>query len=199
MSERTPAIGDPLLGTISRLLAWLAGGIILFGCALPISIDVLSRLLLNRTLVESFEISGYALAACIGLGLGYTVTTKANVRIDFLTAKLPWRLRMAADLLAALALALLALALAWFAWGVLQQSWSQDARSLSTLRVPLYLPQGLWWIGLFWFACVALLSPLIAILRLLRGESREAEGLLSSAALTEEIEQAGLEGRDGRS
>ena len=74
---------------ISRWLAWVAGAVILFGCAVPVAIDVIARAVLGRTLVESFEISGYALAVCIGLGMGYTVTTKANIRVDILTARLP--------------------------------------------------------------------------------------------------------------
>ena len=129
------------------MLAWIAGAIILFGCAVPIAIDVVSRFFLNRTLVESFEISGYGLAACIGLGMGYTVTTKANIRVDFVVAKLPVRFRAAFDLLAALALAVVAVALAYFAWSKLQQSWTLNAKSISTLQVPLYVPQGIWWVG----------------------------------------------------
>ena len=85
---------EGLTRRISRGLAWIAGGAILFGCAVPITIDVVSRFFLNRTLLESFEISGYALAACIGLGMGYTVSTKANVRVDFLTMRLPPRIRV---------------------------------------------------------------------------------------------------------
>ncbi|EDP64890.1 hypothetical protein BAL199_21079 [alpha proteobacterium BAL199] len=159
---------EGLTRRISRGLAWIAGGAILFGCAVPITIDVVSRFFLNRTLLESFEISGYALAACIGLGMGYTVSTKANVRVDFLTMRLPPRIRVVFDLAAAVALAVVAAAFAYFAWGVLQQSGSMDARSMSILRVPLVIPQGVWWIGLFWFACVAILTPVLAILKVLR-------------------------------
>jgi TRAP-type C4-dicarboxylate transport system permease small subunit len=132
---------EGLTRRISRGLAWIAGGAILFGCAVPITIDVVSRFFLNRTLLESFEISGYALAACIGLGMGYTVSTKANVRVDFLTMRLPPRIRVVFDLAAAVALAVVAAAFAYFAWGVLQQSGSMDARSMSILRVPL-VPTG---------------------------------------------------------
>lgn len=177
---------------ISRFLAWIAGAVILFGCAIPISIDVLSRLILNETLVESFEISGYMLAACIGLGMGYTVTTKANIRIDFLTSRLPTPLRRLFDALAALSLALVAGALAWFTFDTLGQSWSMNARSISTLQVPLALPQSVWWIGLFWFAIVATLFPLMALLRLLRRDGQGFDDLLAPPGLSDEMAQIGM-------
>ena len=78
---------DPLVNRISRWLAWIAGAVVLFGCAVPITIDVLSRYFFNRSAVESFEISGFGLAACIGLGMAHTVTTKAHIRVDFLVAR----------------------------------------------------------------------------------------------------------------
>lgn len=173
---------------ISRWLAWVAGAVILFGCAVPITIDVAMRYFFNRSAVESFEISGYGLAACIGLGLAFTVTTKAHIRVDFVVARFPFPLRAACDLAAACALAVLAAALAWFAWGTLAQSWSMGARSMSHLRIPIVIPQGLWWIGLFWFACVAVLAPIQAVLRLIRGDRAGFEALIGSADLDAEIE-----------
>lgn len=183
-------MNEPLPQRISRWLAWVAGAVILFGCAVPITIDVVSRYFFNRSVVESFEISGYGLAACIGLGLAYTVTTKAHIRVDFVVSRFPFPLRAACDLLAAFSLALVAVALAWFAWGTLAQSWSMDARSMSYLRIPIAIPQGLWWIGLFWFACMAVLAPLQAILRLIRGDYDGFEAAIGSANIDAEIEEA---------
>lgn len=180
---------------LSRWLAWLAGGIILFGCAIPISIDVATRAIFGRTVLESFEISGYALAACIGLGLGYTVTTKANIRVDILTARLPRKIRIIADLMASIALAITALAIAWYSFSVLEQSWKLGAKSQSTLQVPLLLPQSIWWIGFAWFATVATLTPVLAIAKLLTGGIDEAEELISNPDLAEEMDQIGFDSK----
>ena len=180
---------DPV-ARISRWLAWLAGAVILFGCAVPITIDVLSRLILNRSAVESFEISGFGLAACIGLGMANTVTTKAHIRVDFLAARLPAPLRIACDLLAAVTLAVVAAALAWFAWKTVAQSARMDARSMSLLRIPMVIPQGLWWIGLFWFALVAVLAPVRAVWRLTRGDRAGFTALIGSADVDAEIDEA---------
>jgi len=182
---------DKFSETISRWLAWVAGAIILFGCAVPISIDVVSRYFIGRTVLESFEISGYGLAACIGLGMGYTVSTKGNIRVDFLTGKLPLKIRMILDMFAAAALALVAIALAYYAFGTLSQSWRIGARSVSTLQVPLYLPQGVWWFGLFWFAIAAMLAPVSALIHLFRGDAAGYRRLLSSSELNEELAQTG--------
>jgi TRAP-type C4-dicarboxylate transport system permease small subunit len=190
MSE--PLLPDePLPQRISRILAWIAGAVILVGCAGLITIDVVTRYFFKRGMVESFEISGYALAACIGLGMAFTVTSKANIRVDILLDALPARVRVLCDILAALALTIIAVALAWFTFGTLQQSWSMGARSVSTLQTPMILPQGIWWVGLFWFACMAVLVPVQAIARLIQRDRPGFDGLIGSLRVTEEIEQAG--------
>ncbi|MEP0519545.1 MAG: TRAP transporter small permease [Hyphomicrobiales bacterium] len=178
---------------LSQWLAWAAGAVILFGCAVPISIDVLSRAIVGRTLLESFEISGYALAACIGLGMGYTVTSKANIRVDILTAKLPRSIRLFFDLTASTALAITAFAFAWYCFSVLEESWRLGARSQSTLQVPLVVPQGIWWLGFVWFATVACLTPLLAVIRLLARDVDGAASLISNPELIDEIEDIGIE------
>ena len=120
------------------------------------------------------------------------MTQKSNIRIDILVHKLPSRLRRAFDLLAALSLTVVALALAWYCLGTLAQSWRMGARSISTLQVPLVLPQGLWWIGMFWFAFMAVLVPLQAAAKLFAGRTQEFDALIGSLQVTEEIEQAGV-------
>ncbi len=183
---------------LSRWLAWVAGATILFGCAVPVAIDVAARALLGRTLVESFEISGYALALCIGLGMGYTVTTKANIRVDILTAQLPRGVRLPFDLAASVALAVTALAFAWYTFDVLQESWRLDARSISKLQTPLLLPQSIWWAGFVWFATVAVLTPFYAIMRLIAGDTDTAEALVSAPGLLEELQKGGITSAEAR-
>ena len=194
MSKPDPLLPDePLPQRISRIFAWLAGACILLGCGALISADVVTRFIFKRGMIESFEISGYMLAACIGLGLAFTVTSKSNIRVDILLDAFPYRLRAACDLLAACALAVIAVVLVWFAWKTLAQSWSMNARSTSIMQTPMVLPQGVWWIGLLWFAFMAVLLPLQAILRLLAADQRGFDKLIGSLRVTEELEQAGID------
>ncbi len=182
---------EPLAQRISRILAWIAGAMILFGCSMLISIDVITRYFFKRGMVESFEISGYAMAACIGLGLAFTVTSKSNIRVDVLLDAFPRPVRVLCDILAALALAVVALTLAWFTWKTLAQSHAMSAKSVSVLQTPMVIPQGIWWVGLFWFAAVAVIIPVQAIIRLSKGDSAGFDRLIGSLRVTEEIEQAG--------
>jgi TRAP-type C4-dicarboxylate transport system permease small subunit len=183
---------------ISRWLAWIAGAAILLGCGGLITIDVITRAIFRRGVVESFELSGYALAAGVGLGLASTVSAKANIRVDILLDLLPRPLRRAADLLAAIALAVLAVALAWYCWGTLDQSWRMDAKSVSTLQTPMVIPQGIWWFGILWFAIVAVLAPVRAVLRLVARDPAGFDARIGSRRVEEEIVQSGASPADRR-
>src|SRR6266568_4398934 len=134
---------EPWPQRVTRVVAWIAGAIILFGCGALISVDVVTRAIFRRAVVESFEISGYCFAAAIGLGLAFTVTQKSNIRVDVLLGAFPHRVRMVCDALAALALSIIALALAWHCFGTLAQSWRMNAKSISILQVPLVIPQSI--------------------------------------------------------
>jgi TRAP-type C4-dicarboxylate transport system permease small subunit len=194
MSESSSLLpAEPWPQRISRILAWLGGAVILVGCSGLITIDVITRYLFKRGMVESFEISGYALAACIGLGLGFSTTSKTHIRVDILLDAFPRSVRVAFDLLASLSLALLAVALAWFCWGTLAQSMAMNAKSVSALQTPMALPQSVWWVGIFWFACVAVMLPIQAVLRLLAGDGPGFDALIGSLRVNEEISQAGVE------
>jgi len=194
MSESSSLLPpEPWPQRISRILAWVGGAIILVGCSGLITIDVVTRYLFKRGMVESFEISGYALAACIGLGLGFATTSKTHIRVDILLDAFPRPVRVAFDLLSALSLALLAVALAWFCWGTLAQSMAMNAKSVSALQTPMALPQSVWWVGIFWFACVAVMLPVQAVLRLMAGDGPGFDALIGSLRVTDEISQAGVE------
>lgn len=59
------------------------------------------------------------------------------------------------------------------------------------------LPQGLWWIGMFWFAFMAVLVPLQAVLKLLSGRRGAFDRLVGGLRVADEITQAGVPtGRD---
>ncbi len=181
---------------ISRYLAWLAGGILLVGCAGSITLDVVLRYFLNRTVVESFEISGYAFAAAVALGMAYTVSCKSNIRIDLVANRLPLLQRVILDMVAHLAILLVAGTIAWYALNTWLQSLKLDAKSITILQVPLILPQGIWLAGLLWFALFAALIAWRAARLLLRGELDAVQHLIGPATLREEIEQAGAPVKD---
>jgi len=187
---------EPWPQRLSRIFAWIAGAFILFGCAGLIGIDVATRALLGRGTVASFELSGYAFACAIGLGLAFAVTSKSHIRVDILLEILPQRLRIVCHLLAAMSLSLVALALAWYCWGTLSQSIAMDAKSISTLQVPMAIPQSIWFVGILWFAGIAAIVPVQAALLLFAGDRDGFEALVGNLRVAEEIEQTGSGAKD---
>jgi len=177
---------------VSRWLAWAAGLVILVGCAGLITIDVVTRFLFNRTVVESFEIGGYAFATAVTLGLAYALTGKAHIRVDLIQVRLPHRARVMLDVVAHFALAACALALAWYCLGTWLQSWKLGAKSISTMQLPMVWPQGFWLVGVLWFALVATTLGLRALIALARGDLRGIERMVGAAKLEDELEGAGV-------
>lgn len=137
--------------------AALAGGLLIFAAALLVSVDVTARKLFNVTLGGADELSGYALAIGSAWSFAFVLLNRGNVRIDVLYQHLPRALAAIFDLLALLALLAFVGVTAWYGWGVFAHSWSIGARSNSALGVPLWIPQGLWWLGYGWFVLCSLL------------------------------------------
>ena len=162
-----------------------AGGAAILLCAVLISLDVLTRKLLGVAWFESYEVTIYVFAIAVAFGQAYSLVAGAHIRVDVLHAALPRPLRTALD---ALSLALLAgttAYLAWHAWSTVAQSASLGARSNSTLGVPLVIPQGLWSIGLTWFALVAAVLLVRHAVLVTRGRTNAAEAILSGRALAD--------------
>jgi TRAP-type mannitol/chloroaromatic compound transport system permease small subunit len=144
---------------VSRVLAWGSGAIVVL-CSLLVVLDIASRALTGWIIFESFEFSCYGFAAAFGLGLAHTALERSNVRVDIVNMMLPQRVRAVLDVLAVIALALTALVFAWHASATVMTSYSMNARSNSSVSILLHYPQGLWAIGIIWFAVV---SGLIAL------------------------------------
>jgi TRAP-type C4-dicarboxylate transport system permease small subunit len=138
------------LERISRVAVWI-GGAALMLCAIMVSGDVIMRKLFSMTMSGSDEISGYAFAAATTWAYSYCLLHRSHVRIDALYNLVPTWLRAFLD---ALGLALLLFYMAYLtdkAIAVFLTSWRRDSVSITTLSVPLWIPQLLWVAGLCWF------------------------------------------------
>lgn len=158
------------LAGVSRALAWVAGALVL-AAALLIGADVVLRNALRIAPLHSFELSRYAFGAAVALGLAFSVTERANIRIDILHRLLPRRAHAPLDVLALLALAPVSLAFAYYAWDVTRESLRLGAVSNTPLALPMAWPQGLFAAGLSWFALVCIAYGLAALWALLRGDA----------------------------
>lgn len=146
----------------SRLIA-RAAGVLLLLTALAVSANAIARALPGIRPVLPVEFLGYVMAITASWAFAYTLHEKAHVRIELLTALTPtaWRARL--EGLALAALGFVAVALAFTAVEVTLLS-AQTGRLANTpTQIPLVLPQGLWALGMIWFA----LNTVIILLRLL--------------------------------
>lgn len=172
---------------VSRFLARLGGALILL-CAFLVSLDVVFRNVFKLAIFESYELTGYGIALATAFGLSWALVTKAHIRIEVLYNMLGTKPRACLDICALAALSVVAAVLVYYGALVVLDNWELDARSNSTLHVPLAIPQGLWLLGLAWFAVCAAVLLLVAVNAVVRGRHREVQEMFGIATVSEEVE-----------
>jgi TRAP-type mannitol/chloroaromatic compound transport system permease small subunit len=179
---------DSLLRGADRLSHWAVwgGGILMLLAAFLVSAEVLLRKFLLITLGGADELSGYAFAIGTAWALSFTLLRRAHVRVDALYGLLPQRLRAVLDIAALVSLAVFAALLAWHAAAMWETSWAFAARATTPLQTPLWIPQGLWVVGLVLFVVVILALLLRAALALLGGDLPRVQALAGARTIEED-------------
>ena len=159
---------------LSVALGYLAGGMYVV-LAFFITYDALARkwgsyLGLPTTQVTD-EISGYMLAFAATWGLAYALRSGSHVRIDVVFPYLTPRLKVVADFLALLLMALFAAVVSWKIWALVADSWQSELRSSTYLLTPLYVPQIILGVG---FTLLALAAVCMALGMLSGSEPTDA-------------------------
>jgi TRAP-type C4-dicarboxylate transport system permease small subunit len=188
---------DPALALADRvaLRAVWVGGALLLASAILVSVDVTIRKLFHLSVGGADELSGYAFAIGIAWAFPFAVLRRANVRIDALYQHMPARMAAALDILALMALAVFVSVLARYGWEVLAASWKLNALSNSQLKVPLWIPQGLWFTGLALFFVTTLLLTLRTALALLAGDLATVRKLAGARSIQEEAAEEAAYGK----
>jgi len=155
---------------MDRVLLWtgyLAGGLFLF-LAFFITYDVLARkwgsLVGLPTTRVTDELSGYVLVLAATWGFAYALRADAHVRIDVLLPYMPRWLRACVDVLALLLTALLAWIFSWQIWVLMLDSLETGIKSSTYLLTPLWIPQGILWVGFTILALTALIITATSVL-----------------------------------
>jgi TRAP-type C4-dicarboxylate transport system permease small subunit len=182
---------DRLAASLARLARWmsLAAGWLFVVCAVFITAEVLARNFLGFSTQSTTELSGYMLAVGIAWGLANALAERAHVRIDIFINKLPAGLRQYLHAVALVFLLVLAVAMAYGAWYIANESIEFRAADMTGLRTPLAIPQGLWGIGIFVFACLCLVLLVRAAWFLARGQGDEVERMLGSRTYEDEARE----------
>jgi len=151
--------------------------------------DIVARRTLGISSGSTTEITGYLMAAGMSLGLAGALMERAHVRIDVLLQKLPIGVRLALHLVSLVGLLVTVGFFAWGAAALAIDSYQLGASDLSSARVPLVVPQGIWAIGL----CLMLLAVVAVLARTIRliwiGAGEGADRALSPRSDIDEAEE----------
>lgn len=168
--------------------AWF-GGAITLASVLLICFDVLVRKFFGFTTGGADELSGYAFAISTSWSLAFVVLHRGNVRVDALYQRLPVRVSAVLDWLSLVALGVFMVFLTYYASFVVDTSWTQSSAANTPLATPLWIPQGLWFLGLVWMCLVLALMLVRASVALVTGDIPAIKGLCGVRSAEEEAEE----------
>ena len=188
---------DPALALadLVGLRAVWVGGALLLASAVLVSVDVIVRKVFVLSLGGADELSGYAFAIGVAWAFPFALLRRANVRIDALYQHLPARACAFLDIVALAALAVFVTVLTRYAWEVAAASWKLGALSNSALKMPLWIPQGLWFAGLALFFVTTALLTLRAALALAAGDLATVRRLAGARTIEEEAAEEAAYGK----
>lgn len=161
-----------ILDDVSRWIT-LVTGYMLFFSALLICAEVLMRRLYGSSLAGSDELSGYALAAATSGAMAYTLFRKDHIRIDILYRLFGQSIQAGLDITASLLMIFCSSFLAYFAAREFIESFSYQTVSNTPWHTPLWIPQGVWLVGLLLFVAASLIIFIEASLRMMMGDFRK--------------------------
>ncbi len=174
---------------ISRIGAIIGGAMLLVASVL-ICIDITLRYTMSVTLGGADEISGYALAISSAWGFSAALLSRSHIRIDTVYVRLKSiKARALLDLISLATLMGFFGMVAWYAWGVVKQSWESDSHSLSAIEAPLVIPQGLWFAGLLFFVLLCALLLVRGLLAFVAGDYPGLFALIGSKSALAEAEE----------
>ena len=165
------------------------GGLLILASALLVTTDVIFRKIFGWTLAGADELSGYAFGAATMLALSAALLGRTNIRIDIAYQGFPRPLRAAADLLGLVLLVGFLAVVTYLAYGVLADSVTHWSRSITPLRTPLAIPQGLWFAGLV-LACLTGVVLIVAVsVSILRRDWATVQEIAGIKSVDEQVEE----------
>jgi TRAP-type mannitol/chloroaromatic compound transport system permease small subunit len=176
-----------LTRAVSLASVWIAGAFML-GTTVMVAAEVVMRKFGSALITGASEIGGYMLAICSVWAFSYTLLQRSHIRFDILYARLGPRARSVADLIGVAALGLFACIVTEHAYAVLATSISFNARSVSSLSIPLWIPQSAWVAGLAFLCWTCGVLALRIVTALIQGDDDTVAGLAGTRLAKEEIE-----------
>ncbi|MDQ2963743.1 MAG: TRAP transporter small permease [Pseudomonadota bacterium] len=177
-----------MLRLVERLsqAAAMLGGLAIIGVAVLVCVEVMLRTVFGIGLSAATEISSYVLAVTSAWAFSYALLRRVHVRVDALIRLFPQRIIAWFDLLALLALAWLASMMLWYGASVFSFSFVKGSTAMTPLQTPLWIPQGLWLLGLGLFFITSVIMLVVVGRCLIKGDAAQVNRLVGSFTVEEE-------------
>lgn len=173
---------------ISQIAAWASGTIFLLTAVL-IAIEVVLRKVFVVSMGGADELSTYALAICCSWSFGFALFRKAHIRIDLLYLHFPRAVRHSLDIISLLSFAIYTVLLSYFGFIVFRTSWIRESVANTPLATPLWIPQGLWLLGILLFTLCILSLFVGTVYYLLRSDFSQASKLSGAPIGEKDMEE----------
>lgn len=141
----------------------LGGVLVLMAGVAALMVDIGARKSVGFSILGIIDLTQLAQVACVFLCLPLVFLRESHIAVDFVTEKLPARLRALVELVSALlGIALLA-AILWYSWGQAAIQAAQGDRSV-TLGIPMWL----YWAPLLFGVFLSILASLFVLLKVMK-------------------------------
>jgi TRAP-type C4-dicarboxylate transport system permease small subunit len=168
------------------LAAATLGGLAIIGVAILVCVEVLLRTVFSIGLSAATEISSYVLAVTSAWAFSYALLRRVHVRVDALVRRFPQSVIAWLDLLALIALLWLATMMLWYGASVFWFSFVKRSTAMTPLQTPMWIPQGLWLLGLGLFVITCVVMVVTVVRALAKGDATEVNRLAGSFTVEEE-------------
>lgn len=173
---------------VTARIAAIIGGAALLICALLITADVILRRVFGLSTWGASELSYYVLAISSSWAFAHALLVKAHIRIDMMTMHLSGPLRSASNVIALLAMGFLALMACGSILEEVERVWTRGTTSITRLALPLWIPEGLWFLGfVFFLLTIILLLLRVTVALVIEGDHEIVEDLVGTPTAEDEI------------
>ncbi|MEM8978135.1 MAG: TRAP transporter small permease [Pseudomonadota bacterium] len=163
----------PFLDRIYLAAGWVSAFMIL-AIAVLISAQIFLNfatrvfgLPLPSTIPSYADFSGFMLAAATFLAMPYTFRTGGHIKVSLVTARLPARAQLVAEVIALIAATALTAFAVYYIWVLVAESIHFGDVSTGTIPIPLWIPQTAMGVGMT-LLCVSVFDSMVETV--LRGE-----------------------------
>src|SRR5690625_4108592 len=148
-TNRKSNFGLLLYDLIDKIIrcAAILGAIMIVAIVILVFYEVFVRTVLNAPTVWTLELTIYCLIGSCFLSVGYLVREDKHIKVDILIESVPESVKRTLLLASFIVGLLFSILLTWYGWNTVISSFQLDLRSLSSLRLPMYIPHMLIPIG----------------------------------------------------